>query len=228
MSNKKSRFIPEPEAVSILTSYGISYPEHDMASSAEEAVAIAARIGYPVVLKVVSAQIIHKSDIGGVVTGIKNAEELIPAYSTMIETILNCDSQIQIEGVLVCQQADPGLELVIGGIQDDIFGPTIMFGLGGIYIEVFKDVSFRICPISKRDAWAMIKEIKGYELLKGARGKSALDLDALVELLMKISSLITAKDIKELDLNPVRVYEKGVMVLDVRMMEEGGNLNDKL
>jgi acyl-CoA synthetase (NDP forming) len=221
MNKSEKRFLLEPEAISLLTSYGISYPEHGVANSVEEAVDIAERIGYPVVLKVVSSQIIHKSDVGGVVTGIKDEKELCCAYQKMLKAISNYDLRLQIEGVLVCRQAEPGWEFVVGGMQDEIFGPTIMFGLGGIYIEVFKDVSFRVCPITKKDAWEMVKEIKGYEILKGVRGKSALDLEAVIELLIKTSSmLVNNRYIKELDLNPVRVYEKGAMVLDARIMKE--------
>jgi acyl-CoA synthetase (NDP forming) len=126
-----------------------------------------------------------------------------------------------IEGVLVCQQAPAGLEVIVGAIDDPVFGATIMFGLGGIFAEVFRDVAFRIAPLERIDAEEMIREIRGYPVLTGTRGQSARDIDRLIDLLMAVSRLVTEKpDTKELDLNPVRLFERGLMALDVRMIEK--------
>ncbi len=225
----KTLFMLEPEAISLLDSYGINYPEYGLARSPAEAVIIADKIGYPVVMKVVSRQVVHKSDVGGVRVGLKDASEVKAAYVKISETVCAAEPSAVIEGILVCKQAQEGVELVIGATQDGIFGPTIMFGLGGVFVEVLKDVSFRICPLKKKDAVEMIEEIKGYPILKGTRGKAALDIEALIELLLKVSNLLMeTPGIVEMDFNPVRIYEKGVQVLDVRVLTKEVDENRKI
>ena len=222
--SQNGRFILEPHAVEYLKQYQIPYPDHGFARTLEEAVRIADRLGYPVVLKIVSTDIIHKSDAGGVVVGLKSADELAQSYQTIVSHVHKTMPDASIEGMLVCQQAPDGLEAIVGALDDPVFGATVMFGLGGIFAEVLKDVAFRIAPLERLDAEEMIAEIKGYPLLTGARGGPACDMDMLIDLLLAVSRLATENpDIRELDLNPVRLFERGLMVLDVRLIEKAGS-----
>ncbi|OPZ71749.1 MAG: hypothetical protein BWY80_01260 [Firmicutes bacterium ADurb.Bin456] len=196
----------------------IPYPEYGLARSSEEAVKIAASIGYPVVLKIVSPEVPHKSDAGGVITGLKTDSQVRQAFDLILNGVLAAVPGASIEGVLVCRQVPEGPEIIVGALEDEIFGPVIMFGLGGTFAEVFQDVSFRIAPLTPFDAAEMIRETKGYSLLRGIRGKPSCDLKSLEQLLLTVSRLVTEdRGIGELDLNPVRVYREGLMVLDVRM-----------
>jgi acyl-CoA synthetase (NDP forming) len=219
MSEPESHFLLEPEAISILEQYAIPYPAYDVAHNPEEAAKIAAKIGFPVVLKIVSPDAVHKSDVGGVMVGLQDAAGVRQGYTGLIEKVRSKVSQAHIEGILVCKQAPAGAEVIIGGLIDPTFGQTIMFGLGGIFTEVLKDVSFRIAPLERRDAEEMIREIQGYPLLSGVRGQAACDLEALVDLLLSVSRMVMEHpEIRELDLNPVRLYEKGLLVLDARIL----------
>ena len=219
--NGGEKFVLEPEAVEYLRPYNIRYPEHGMAGSPEEAADIADRLGYPVVMKVVAKDVYHKSDSGGVAVGIQTRHSVINEFSEMISRVRSKRPDASIEGLMVCKEAPPGLEVIVGAIDDSIFGPTIMFGLGGIFTEVYRDVAFRIAPLSRQDAEEMIREIRGYPLLEGTRGKSGYDIQQLIDLILRISQLVTERpDIRELDLNPVRLFKKGLTVLDVRMFVE--------
>jgi acetyl-CoA synthetase (ADP-forming) len=214
----ESRLITEPEAVQYLKRYNIPYPEHGLARSAEEAVKIAAGTGYPVVLKIVSPDVAHKSDAGGVITGLETPSQVREAYDRILARVLAAVPGASIEGVLVCRQAPQGLEVIVGALEDEVFGPAIMFGLGGIFTEVFQDVSFRIAPLMPFDAAEMIRETKAYPLLRGIRGQTPCDIQALEQLLLAVSRLVMEhREIKELDLNPVRVFKEGLLVLDARM-----------
>ena len=222
MSEMKGKLVLEPKAIEYLEQYKIPYPNHGLAQSAENAVEIANRIGYPVVLKIVSPAVIHKSDAGGVAVDLENADEVKYSFQDIVDRIKQATDGATIEGVLVCQQASDGLEAIVGALEDPVFGATIMFGLGGVFAEVLKDVAFRIAPLERIDAQEMVSEIKGYPVLIGARGQPACDVDQLIDLLMAVSRLVTENpNIKELDLNPVRLYERGLMVLDVRVIEKG-------
>lgn len=223
MTGQGRRFLVEPEAIAVLRQYGIPYPEHGVARDAEEAVQVAGQLGYPVVLKVVSPEIPHKSDVGGVAVGLDGAEAVRTGFRRMLDRVQSRMPAARLTGVLVCREAPPGLEAIVGAIDDPVFGPTTMFGLGGIFAEVLKDVSFRIAPLTRLDAAEMIREIRGYSLLKGARGQTACDVDALADLLLSVSRMVTERpEIKELDLNPVRLYEKGLLALDARVMVADG------
>lgn len=214
------RFVIEPHGIGYLEDYGISYPDHGLARNADQAVTIADRLGYPVVLKIVSPNVPHKSDAGGVLTGVLNSEEVRQGYERILVSVAANTPGAAIEGMLICRQAAEGLEVIVGGFDDEVFGPVVMFGLGGIYTEVFKDVSFGIAPLEEPDAKEMLRQVKGYSLLQGVRGQEAKDINRLSELLIKMSQLmIDRKNIKQLDLNPVRVYENGLIVLDVRIFE---------
>ncbi len=219
MSKANQSFVLEPKAVEILEQYDIRYPGHGVARDAEQAVQIAERLGYPVVLKIVSPDVVHKSDMGGVAVNLTDAEAVRQGLAQMQNNIHAAAPDARIEGVLVCRQAPDGLEVIVGALDDSTFGSTIMFGLGGIFAEILQDVSFRIAPLERRDAEEMIRETRGYPLLAGARGQAALDVEALVGLLMGVSRLVTERDdITELDLNPVRLYEQGLLVLDARIL----------
>jgi acyl-CoA synthetase (NDP forming) len=211
-------FILEPEAIRLLGEYNIPYPDHKVAQNADEAVACADQMGYPVVLKIVSPDVPHKSDAGGVAVGLKDAEGVRQGFNRVLERVKAAVPGASIEGVLVCRQALDGLEVIVGALHDTTFGPTVMFGLGGIFTEVLKDVAFRVAPLARRDAEQMVSEIRGYPLLAGARGQAEKDVHALVDLLLAVSQLVTEKpEVKELDLNPVRLYEQGLLVLDARV-----------
>jgi len=220
MEKRNQRLLPEPEAVRRLKPFSIPYPDHRVARSAGESVAAAEALGYPVVIKIISPEISHKSDVGGVMVGLENADQVRRGYETVIGRVRSTAPEAVIDGVLVCRQAAEGVEAIVGAVDDPVFGPTLMFGLGGIFTEVLKDISFGVAPLDRIDAEEMIREIKGYPILTGARGQKACDLEKLTDLLLAVSDLIVqGKNISELDLNPVRLYEDGLMVLDVRMLE---------
>lgn len=213
--------IAEPEAVKLLLEYSIPYPEYGLAASPNGAVELAEKIGYPVVLKVVSPQVLHKSDVGGVVVNLNDAGQVRSGYEQLISRVAAAVEMAEISGVLVCRQAVQGVEVIAGAVDDPVFGPMIMFGLGGIFTEVLEDVSFRAAPLRRKDAEEMIREIRGYPVIKGARGGKPADVGALVDLLLNLSRMIIVNpDIKELDLNPVRVYEKGLLALDDRVLKK--------
>jgi acyl-CoA synthetase (NDP forming) len=219
VENSRSGFLLEPEAVKLLEKYDIPYPEHALAHTAEEAVECAGRLGYPVVLKVVSTQVIHKTDLGGVLTGLADAQQVRDGFQRIITNVGSHISDAHIEAILICKQAPAGLEVIVGALHDPCFGPTIMFGLGGIFAEVLRDVVFRLAPLSHQDALDMVHEVKGYPLIAGLRGQAACDQEALVALLLAVSKLIVEHtEIKELDLNPVRLYERSLSVLDARVI----------
>ena len=221
MADKQGHFILEPECIQYIKKYNIPYPEHSLARSPEEAVESANRIGYPVVLKIVSPDVIHKSDVGGVAVGLFSPEEVSRAYVKIVAKVKQDVGGAQIIGILVCSQAAEGLDVIIGAHHDSVFGPTIMFGLGGVFTEIIDDVTFRIAPLKRIDAVEMIREIKHFDLLTSARGQDARDLNALIELIMAVSQfVIEQSDIKEMDLNPVRLYTNGLLALDVRIIRQ--------
>ena len=214
-----SRVLLEPEAISLLKDYGIPYPDHAVAHSAEEAAIFAARLGYPVALKVVSPDAPHKSDVGGVVVGLDDGSSVADTYDRIVATVREHVPGADIQGIMVSKQVPAGLEVIVGALHDVMFGPTVMFGLGGIFTEVLKDVTFRVVPLEYRDAHEMVREIRGWSLLEGVRGQSGYDIEALVKLLLTVSQMITERpEIEELDLNPVRLFEQGLMALDVRIL----------
>ena len=178
-------------------------------------------MGFPVVLKVSSADVVHKSDAGGVKLGLANATQVGKAYTEIMSSIKENYPQAQIEGVSVQKMALPGVEVIIGMSKDPQFGPVLMFGLGGVFVEVLKDVSFRIVPVTRTDASEMIKEIKGYPILEGYRGKEPADISALEELIIKVSEFVDQNpQIKELDLNPIFAYEDRAIAVDARIILE--------
>jgi len=208
----------ENEAKDILKACGLDVPEYKLAKTIDEAVEYAKEIGYPVVLKIVSEDIIHKSDIGGVKVGIKNEEELKNAYREIMYRAKKSYPEANIRGILVNEMVEKGVETIIGSSEDPQFGPVIMFGLGGIYVEVLKDVAFRVAPIDKEDALEMINDIKSYPLLYGVRGEKRKDINSLAENISVLSHLTyEISEIVEIDINPLMVLEEGCKVVDARM-----------
>ena len=211
--------IPELEAQKICGEFSIACPPTALAKDKEHCISAAAEMGFPVVLKIFSPQVIHKSDVGGVITGIENAEQLNTAYDQIVSNVVQKCPNAQIVGMLVQKQAAKGIEVVVGGLRNEQFGPVVMFGLGGIYVEIFKDVTFRLAPLSKAEALRMIEETKISAILKGARGAKACDLDALSGLIVNAGRLlIECPDIVELDFNPVFCYPDGCLAVDARMV----------
>ncbi|WP_461863253.1 acetate--CoA ligase family protein [Thermococcus sp.] len=212
----------EFEAKEILKAYGLPVPNEKLAKTLEEALRYAEEIGYPVVLKLMSPQILHKSDARVVLLNIKNPEELKEKWEEIHENARKYRPDAEILGVLVAPMLKVGREIIIGVTEDPQFGHALMFGLGGIFVEILKDVTFRIIPIEEKDAWKMLREIKGYPILAGARGEPPADMKAIVDLMLKVSKLIDdLRDyIKEMDLNPVFVYPEGegAVIVDARII----------
>lgn len=215
------RFLLEPEAKTVCMKYNIPVTKFSIAKNESEAAKLAEDIGFPVVLKIVSPDVIHKSDVGGVVVGLKTVDEVRSAYRQIIQNVKRHKANARIEGILVQEMAPPSTEVIVGAVKDPQFGPALMFGLGGIFVEVLRDVAFRIAPISEEEAREMIGEIKAYPLLKGYRGLPPADIDAIVKILVNTSKLVMEhQEIKELDLNPIMVYEKGAKTVDARIILE--------
>ena len=211
----------EPQAKTVCKEYGIPVTRFEVATSEGEAVKSAETIGYPVVLKIISPDIIHKSDAGGVMVGPKSADEVRSGYNQILKNVKKFNSKAKIVGVLVQEMAPSGTEVIVGAIKDPQFGPAIMFGLGGIFVEVLKDVTFRIAPITEDEACDMISEVKAYPLLKGYRNTPPADMGAITNILLCTSKLVTDHpEIKELDLNPIMVYKKGAKTVDARIILE--------
>jgi acetyltransferase len=217
--SENRKVILEHEARDVLAAYGFEQPIYKLAKTADEAVACWQEITTPVAMKIVSPQIIHKSDAGGVMLKLNTPDEIKAAFTHIMASAQKYDANAELTGVLVMPMAPDGVECIIGASCDTTFGPTIMFGLGGIFVEILKDVSFRVAPITLPTAKEMIKEIKGYSLLKGARGRDAVDVDALAEALQRLSQLMVAEpEIAEIDLNPVFAHKKGLSIVDARII----------
>ncbi|RLF59528.1 MAG: acetyl-CoA synthetase [Thermoplasmata archaeon] len=213
------KILTEYEAKKILKKYGIPVPREELAKNEKEAKEIAKKIGFPVVLKLISPDILHRTDIGGVILDIKDEKGVIKSYRSIIENAKNNFPNARIRGVLVQEMLPHGKEVIVGLVRDKQFGHVIMFGLGGIFVEILKDVSFRVIPIDKKEAMKMIQEIKGYKILEGVRGSPPSDLDALADILVKVSKLGQEfPNIIELDINPLFSYEKGAIAVDCRII----------
>jgi acyl-CoA synthetase (NDP forming) len=213
------KILTEHEAKKVLLKYGIPVTQGSIAKSADETFRIASSIGFPVAMKISSPDISHKSDVGGVELNIKK-EDVKAAYSDIISRVRKAVPGANIEGVLVQQMAPSGHEIIVGVKKDAQFGHALMFGLGGIFVEIYKDVSFRVTPIDKKEALEMISEIKGYPILMGIRGKRPADVDAIADVLVSVSDLVLEENIVELDINPLIVGEKGAVAVDARAMVE--------
>lgn len=213
--------IGDAEARDILQAYGIRIPQSKLAATADEAVAIAQEIGFPVVMKIASPDILHKTDIGGVKVGLRSASDVRDAFDLLVYRATRFMPEARIWGCLIQQMITGGREVIIGMNRDPQFGPLLMFGLGGIYVEVLKDVSFRIAPISRREAEEMIAEIRSYNLLKGVRGQKPADMEAMVDTLLRVSQLVTDfPEVVEMDINPLMVLDsgQGAYAVDMRLV----------
>jgi acyl-CoA synthetase (NDP forming) len=216
-------FLLEQEAYDVLRQYGFPVIKSSLATSSKQAAEIAEQIGFPVVLKIVSPDILHKFDFGGVKLNIQNKSDARRAYKEILENVRKKKRNSRIEGMIIEEMAPSGKEIILGMNRDPQFGPILMFGLGGIYVEALEDVTFRLAPIRELTANIMIYKTKTHKLLEGFRGEPAYDMEAIEECLKRLSQFVTDfADIKELDLNPLIVFEKGkgCVIVDARIILE--------
>jgi acyl-CoA synthetase (NDP forming) len=218
---EKRTSLTELESKQILKEVGINTTEIKLARTKEEAISHSKELGFPIALKIVSPDILHKTDVGGVKLGLNNEDDVGNAYDGIISMIKKQEPAAKIQGVSVQAMARPATEVIIGMTKDPQFGPVLMFGLGGILVEVLKDVSFRIVPLTRRDAREMIGEIKGYPILEGYRGQEPANIAVLEELLLKVSEFVDNRpEIAELDINPIFAYSDGALAIDARVILE--------
>ena len=211
--------LSEVEAKAMLAEFGVAVTDTRLASSVDEAAAIADELGYPVALKVVADEITHKTDVGGVELGIADADELRAAARRIHEAVAAAAPGVAPAGLSVQPMAAPGTEVILGITQDQQFGPVLMFGLGGVFVEVLKDVAFRVVPLEPRDASEMIREIQGFPVLEGFRGAEPADLAAIERMLLQLSEFAEAHpEVAELDLNPVFARADGAIAVDARIV----------
>ncbi len=213
--------LTEVESKQLVASAGFPVVETKLAKSKAETIEISKKLGFPVVLKIVSPDIIHKSDIGGVKLNLTSAAQVDKAYTEIMAAAKKSNKKADIHGVSVQKMAKPGVEVIMGMTKDAQFGPVLMFGLGGVFVEVLKDVAFRIVPLARRDASQMVREIKGYPLLEGYRGQEPANITALEDLLLKLSDFVDkTPQIKEMDLNPIFAYKDRAVAVDARVILE--------
>jgi acetate---CoA ligase (ADP-forming) subunit beta len=211
--------LTEAESKQLLAGLGIRTTQMRPAASREEAVAAGREVGYPCVLKVASPDISHKSDAGGVKVGLADDAQVADAYDAIMTSCRAAFPEATIEGVTVQDMAPPGLEVIVGMATDPQFGPVLMFGLGGVWVEVLKDVSFRLAPLTRDDARSAIEEIRAAALLDGFRGAAPVDKAALEGILLRVSAFVAATPaVKEMDLNPVFAYPDGAVAVDARVI----------
>jgi acyl-CoA synthetase (NDP forming) len=218
---EKRSVLTEIESKQLIAHAGIPTVEAKLATTKRQAVALSKEIGFPVVLKLISPDVIHKSDSGGVKLGLANATQVGLAYSEVLAAAKQANPGAEIRGVSLQRMARHGTEVIVGMSKDAQFGPVLMFGLGGVFVEILEDVAFGIVPLLPRDASRMIEEIKGSALLRGHRGQPAADLGALEEILLRLSDLVDrTPEIKEVDLNPIFAYRDGAVAADARVILE--------
>ena len=219
---EKRTVLTEFESKKLLGQAGIPVVETRLVRTKRETISVSKEMGFPVVLKITSPDIVHKSDSGGVKLGIANATQASKAYSEIMSSIKQKYPGAIIHGLTVQKMAPPGIQVIVGMNKDPQFGPVLMFGLGGILVELLKDVSFSIVPVTKRDAAEMIREIKGYPLLEGYRGQEPANIDALQDIIVKVSQFVErTPEVKELDLNPIFAYRDKAVSVDARIVLEG-------
>ena len=211
--------LTEVESKQVLHDAGIPVALGVLARDAQRAAKAAEEAGFPAVLKVVSPDVAHKSDVGGVRLGLQSKEEVEQAFAEIMVAVKAAQPDARIEGVAVQKMAPAGTEVIIGMSKDPQFGPVMMFGLGGVFVEVLKDVAFRIVPLEPKDAREMVREIKGFAMLDGVRGQKPADLVALESIILQVSKFIEAHpEVEELDLNPVLAYPDGAIAVDARIV----------
>jgi acetyl-CoA synthetase (ADP-forming) len=227
---KTGRNLTEPEAYQVMEDYGIPIPSFGVAKNPEEAVRVSMSIGYPVVMKVVSPDVLHKSDVGGVRLGLTSEEAVQRAYEDIMCSVIRKEPGAKIDGILIAKAADKSvgctgdvdcsdvLEVIIGAVRDPEFGHAVMFGLGGIFVEIARDVVFRITPVTHEDAFAMMSEIKAGHILEGVRGRAPRDKDALADIIVAVSRLVQENpSIASVDLNPVLCFGRGACAVDAKI-----------
>jgi acyl-CoA synthetase (NDP forming) len=219
--NEARSILTEIESKELLGQAGINVTDTRLAISGPEAVSISSRLGFPVVLKIASPDITHKNDAGGVRLALETPAQVEEARDEILKSIAQNYPQARVQGVSVQKMAPPGVEVVIGMSRDAQFGPVLMFGLGGILVEIIEDVSLRVTPVTRKDAGEMIREIKGYQLLAGYRGQKPVDISKLEDMLLAVSGFVEENPvIKELDLNPVMAYSDSAIAVDARVILE--------
>lgn len=213
------RLLTEIEAKQVLEDAGVPVSPARLARTSDDAVRIAQQLGFPIVLKIVSPQITHKTDVGGVALNLNRPEEVAEAFDRIVASAKEHEPTATIEGAAVQRMEKQGIEVIVGMTKDPQFGPVLMFGLGGVLVEVLKDVAFRVIPINERDARQMVREINGFPLLQGYRGQDPADIGKIEELLLKVSQFIEQHpEVAELDLNPVFAYKDGALAVDARIV----------
>lgn len=216
------RELTELEAKNILEEYDIPVVQTELATNANEAVNLASELNYPVVLKIASPDILHKVDAGGVKTQLTTPDEVKDAFVEIVESAKKYDPNARILGVTVQQQIPRGVEVIVGGLKDPVFGPCVMFGMGGTWVEVMNDVSFRLAPTSVKNAMEMIKEIKAYPLLTRYRGSEGVDQEGIADIIVKVSNLMSENSIIcEVDVNPIFARIENSIAVDARIVLEG-------
>ena len=211
------RWLTEPQAAELISGYGIRYPRHKMVHTHDEAVAAAAELCAPFVLKVVSPDVVHKSDVGGVITDLPDLTSVEEAYDLLLSQVGAGCPGARVEGILVAEQAPEGVELIIGGLRDPVFGPAVSVGWGGAYVELIRDTAVGLAPLTHAEAGTLLARTRVATILSGYRGRPALDSEAVVVALVAASRLMSEhQELLELDVNPLRVYEEGALALDVR------------
>jgi len=215
----KRTSLTAPEGKLVCDAYGIPVPKEGVATSAAEAAKIATGMGFPVVMKIVSPDILHKTEAGGVMVGVKNAADVEANYATILANAKKYKADAKIEGIQVQQMLLGGQEVIVGAVTDGSFGKLVAFGLGGVLVEVLKDITFRMAPATKNDALSMLDGIQAHEMLKGVRGSDPANRDAIADIIVNVSKLITDfPEIAEMDLNPVFATKKGAIAADVRIV----------
>ena len=214
-----TRLLNEVESKRLLSEAGINTNATELATSRDEAVRLAQQIGHPVALKIASPDVVHKSDAGGVVVGVSGDDAVAAAYDGILAAIGEAQPGARVDGVSVQAMAEPGVEVIIGVSRDPQFGPLLMFGLGGVLVEVLGDVAFRVAPLTERDAAEMVREIKGYPILEGHRGGPPADVAAIERALLDLSRFADERpDVSEIDLNPIIAHTRGLTAVDARVV----------
>jgi acyl-CoA synthetase (NDP forming) len=214
--------LTEIESKRVLKQIGVPVVETRLAINQKEAISISQRIGFPVALKITSPDVVHKTDSDGVKLDLKNISEVKKDYNDILSSVKRKYPRALIHGISVQKMAPPGTEVIVGTSKDPQFGPVIMFGLGGIFVEVLRDVSFRVIPINRKDAQEMIQEIKGFPLLRGYRGKEPANIPSLIGMILKISKFVNENPhIREMELNPIFAYKDKALAVDARIILEG-------
>jgi acetyl-CoA synthetase (ADP-forming) len=211
----------EHEAYELLSCFDLPVPKFGLAKSPEEAVELAERIGYPVVLKIVSPDIIHKSDVGGVIVGVATGSDVLKAFERIETNVKLRAPNARVAGILVQEMVPQDLEVIVGATRDAVFGPVVMFGLGGIFVEVLRDVSLRVAPLTRYDAEEMLDEIKASSILRGYRGMPPRDRNALIDIIVKTGRvMLEVPEVTDIDLNPIMAFPegRGAKIADARVL----------